>query len=73
MGIQVMKYCSSVATVMGEREDRYGSFPGLVLFRLVAPPLQPGVVGSYLVQVLSSPAICHWREPIVSRFLGRNR
>jgi hypothetical protein len=23
----------------------HGLFPGLVLFRLVAPPLQPGVVG----------------------------
>jgi hypothetical protein len=24
--------------------------PGLVLFRLVAPPLQPGTVGSYSVR-----------------------
>jgi hypothetical protein len=31
------------------REDWYGSFLGLVLFKSVAPPLQPGVVGPYLV------------------------
>jgi hypothetical protein len=33
----------------GGREDWYGLFPGLVLFRLVAPPLQQGVLGPYLV------------------------
>jgi hypothetical protein len=32
-----------------EREDRYGLFLGLVLFRLVIPPLQQGVVESYQV------------------------
>jgi hypothetical protein len=32
-----------------ESKDRYGSGPDLVLFRLVVPPLQPGVVGSYPV------------------------
>jgi hypothetical protein len=31
-------------------EDWYGSFLGLVLFRLVVPPLQPVVVGSILVR-----------------------
>jgi hypothetical protein len=31
------------------REDRYRSFPSLVLFKLVAPPLQLGVVRPYLV------------------------
>jgi hypothetical protein len=32
-----------------EREGQYGIFLGLVLFWMVAPPLQPGAVGSYLV------------------------
>jgi hypothetical protein len=32
------------------RKDRCGSGPGLVLFRLVVPPLHPGVEGPYLVQ-----------------------
>jgi hypothetical protein len=36
---KVVKLCLSVAIVLGE--DRYGSFPGLVPFSLVAPPLQP--------------------------------
>jgi hypothetical protein len=31
------------------REDQYGLFWSLVLFRLMAPPLQPGVVGPCLV------------------------
>jgi hypothetical protein len=31
------------------REDQYGLFPVLVLFRFVAPALQPGVVEPYLV------------------------
>jgi hypothetical protein len=31
------------------REDQYGSLLGLTLFRLVAPPLQLGVVGPYPV------------------------
>jgi hypothetical protein len=39
----------SVRGYCDRREDRYGSFMGLVLFRLVAPPLQPRVVGPYLV------------------------
>jgi hypothetical protein len=33
--------------IIGWRSDGHGSFPGLVLFRLVAPPLQLGVVGSF--------------------------
>jgi hypothetical protein len=41
-----------------EREDQYGLFSVLVLFGLVAPPLQPGVAGPCLVRVLASPAIC---------------
>jgi hypothetical protein len=32
------------------REDLYKSFPGLVRFKLVAPPLHLGVVEPYLVQ-----------------------
>jgi hypothetical protein len=32
------------------REDRYGSGMGLVLFRLVIPPLQLGGVGPYLAR-----------------------
>jgi hypothetical protein len=32
------------------REDWYGLFLGLVLFRLVVPPLQQGVVRPYQVQ-----------------------
>jgi hypothetical protein len=54
----------------------YGSFPGLVLFRLVALPLQPGVVGQCMpvwYGVLSPLAVCHWRESVVSRFFGCNR
>jgi hypothetical protein len=31
-------------------EDRYRLFPGLILFRLVVPPLQPRVVEPYLVR-----------------------
>jgi hypothetical protein len=40
--LTVRRYCDG-------REDRYALFSGLVLFRLVAPPLQPGVVGPYPV------------------------
>jgi hypothetical protein len=29
------------------RSDGRGSFPGLALFRLMVPPLQPGVVGPF--------------------------
>jgi hypothetical protein len=39
----------SIRGYCDEREDRYISFMGLVLFRLVAPPLQQGVVGLYPV------------------------
>jgi hypothetical protein len=47
--------------------------PGLVLFRFVAVPLQPGAVGPYTVQGVWSPAICCWRELVVSRIVGCNR
>jgi hypothetical protein len=32
------------------RKDQYRSFMGIGLFRLVGPPLHPGVVAPYLVQ-----------------------
>jgi hypothetical protein len=31
------------------REDQYELFSGQILFRLLAHPLQPGVVGPYLL------------------------
>jgi hypothetical protein len=36
------------ALIVAWRSDGRGSFPGLVLFRLVAPPLQPEVVRPFL-------------------------
>jgi hypothetical protein len=33
--------------IIGWRSDGRRSFPGLVLFKLVAPPLQPRVVGPF--------------------------
>jgi hypothetical protein len=42
----VVKLCLPVL-IAGWRSDGHGSFSGLVLFRLVAPPLQPGVVGLF--------------------------
>jgi hypothetical protein len=35
------------ALIIGWRSDGCESFPRLVLFRLVAPPVQPGVVGLF--------------------------
>jgi hypothetical protein len=52
---------------------RRGSFPGFVLFRLVASPLQSAVAGPYSVWGVWFLVICHWREPVVSKILGRNR
>jgi hypothetical protein len=40
---------------------------GLVLSRLVAPPLQPRVVGHICYGVYGSSAVCQLREPIVFR------
>jgi hypothetical protein len=37
------------ALIIGWRSDGCGSCPGLVCFRLVAPPLQSAVVGHFLV------------------------
>jgi hypothetical protein len=42
----VLKSCLP-ALIVGWRSDGRGSLLGLVLFRLVAPPIQPGVVGSF--------------------------
>jgi hypothetical protein len=33
-----------------EKKQRRGLLSGLVLFRLVAPPLQPGLVGPYPIR-----------------------
>jgi hypothetical protein len=39
------------AYIYRNKEERWcGLLPGSVLFRLVAPPLQPVLVGSYLVR-----------------------
>jgi hypothetical protein len=35
------------ALIVGWRSDGHGSFLGLVVFRLVASTIQPGVVGSF--------------------------
>jgi hypothetical protein len=45
--------CGEILPVCGYRDgrqDRYGLFVGLNIFRLVAPPLKPGVVGPCLVR-----------------------
>jgi hypothetical protein len=50
-----------------------GLLPGLVLFRLVVPPIQSGVVGHIRYGVYGSPAVYRWREPVVSRIFGQNQ
>jgi hypothetical protein len=40
----------SAHVLRGGVKGRCGLLPGLVLFRLVAPPLQLGVVGLYLAR-----------------------
>jgi hypothetical protein len=45
-GRQVVKSCLPTL-IVGWRTDDHGLFLGLVFFRMVAPPLQPGVVGSF--------------------------
>jgi hypothetical protein len=59
--------------IIGWRTDGRGSCPELVIFRLVAPPLQPKVVGPFPGMGVWFPIIYCWREPIVSKFLSRNR
>jgi hypothetical protein len=51
----------------------HGSLPRLVIFRLVAHPLQSKVVGSYPVRGVWFSAVCHWRKPIISKILSHNR
>jgi hypothetical protein len=45
---------------------------GWVLFKLVAPPLQPRGIGPCPVRGVWFSAACCWREPIMSRILGHN-
>jgi hypothetical protein len=58
-----------MATEMGERSIEIR--PGLVLFRLVVPSLQPGVVGPYLAQSERLPSHFAARGiQVVSRCFG---
>jgi hypothetical protein len=59
--------------IIGWGSDGRGSFPGLVLFRSVAPPLQPGVVGPFHGMGCRFPRCLRWREPIISKILVRNQ
>jgi hypothetical protein len=55
-------------------KQRCGLLSGLICFRMVAPPLQPGVLGpSSWYEVYDSPAICLWRESVISKILVCNR
>jgi hypothetical protein len=47
-GRQLVKYCLPT-TIINERKRWRGLLSGLILFRLVAPPLLPRVVGPYSV------------------------
>jgi hypothetical protein len=70
-GGQVVKSCPLVP-IVGWRGEGAACSWDLVLFRLVAPPLQPRVVGHIGYGAYDSSVICRWREPVVSRILGRN-
>jgi hypothetical protein len=70
-GRQVMKFHLPIL-IVGWRSDGVDCSRGLVLFRLVAPPLQPGLVEPIRYRVYGSPAICRLRKPVVSRILGCN-
>jgi hypothetical protein len=73
-GRQVAKSHLS-ALIVGWRSDSHKSFSGLVLFRLLASPLQPGVVGPFPgmgCMIHQSFVICRLRKPIVSRILSCN-
>jgi hypothetical protein len=53
------------AHIYHDEEERWcGSFLGSVLFRLVTPPLQPGVVGLYSVQGVWFPSYFLLEEAI---------
>jgi hypothetical protein len=61
------------AHVYRNKEKRIcGLLLGLVLFRLVVPPLQLRVVMPFRYGVCGSSVICCWRKPIVSRIVDRN-
>jgi hypothetical protein len=73
MGKQLVK-SYLLALILGWRSDGMDYFRDLVLFRLVAAPLQHGVVGPLSwYRVHGSLAVCRWRELVVSRILGRNQ
>jgi hypothetical protein len=73
IGKQVVKLCLSALIVGWRSYDMYYS-RDLVFFRLVAPPLQPGVMGLLSwYEVYGSSVVYRWREPFISRILGRNR
>jgi membrane-associated phospholipid phosphatase len=55
MGRQVAKSCLPT-TITNEGKRWRGLLPGFVLFRLVAPPPQSGVVGPYLAQGVWFPS-----------------
>jgi hypothetical protein len=55
------------------REGRYESFPDLIRFRLVAPPLQSGVVGPYLVQGTWFPSHLPLEGTCRIQIFGRDR
>jgi hypothetical protein len=49
-------------------------FPRLIYLGWWPPPFHPGVVELLSwYGVNGSPAVCRWREPVISRILGRNR
>jgi hypothetical protein len=49
VGKEVVKSCLPTSTTMRKRQW-CGLLSGLVRFRLVAPPLHPGVIGPYPVR-----------------------
>jgi hypothetical protein len=52
---QVAKSCMP-APIVGWKKCKRGLLSGLVIFRLVTPPLQAGVVGFYLVWCVWFPS-----------------
>jgi hypothetical protein len=70
-----MRSCPSVATEMcvcvRERVVQYRSSRGLDVFRLVVPPLQPGVVGLYLARGERLPShSTNGGSQVMSRYFG---
>jgi hypothetical protein len=63
-----------LAHVCHNEEERWcGLLPGSVLFSLVAPALQPVVVGSYPVWGVWFPGRLLLDGMVISRILGHNR